>query len=316
MTRVRTRRVVSLAVAGLMVTGLLVGAGLAIGNASLGPQKLEEVHGFRSGSEGRIEDDMIALWHAFDRERYVDKCMEQAGFDYSITVAFPHESVLNVARSLGLRGDLGSSSRLMGEGDFLQVMHASVLSDTERDRYYMTLLGESATDVAHFQTTEMLPDGRNDFATGGCRGAAWDEIPGHYVLRDELLREVREAKVSETAGIEPCITDDGLVLDSLAALEAAYEEGSGSGSATHSEVEALLEACEIALLEAEAAAAERARATVFERHKTRLDAHHKEFESVFKKLESDREFILYLDGLILDLEREFDRSHGPEVVEG
>ena len=254
---------------------------------------------------------MIALWHAFAREQFVQNCMERTGFGYSIAVAFPHGSVLEVARSLDLKGDLGSMSRSMGaREDFLQVEHTTELSNSELDRYYMALFGESAHDVAHFDATGLLPEGRNDFAVGGCRRAAWDEIPGHYVLRDELLAEVREAKVAESSKIEPCITSDGLMVESLEELDAAFDEVSRSEMMAYPEFEQSMKACEEALLDADAAARERAQATVFARHESRLHAHHKDFDTVLDKIESDREFLRYLDGLVVDLEREFAELEG------
>ena len=302
--RVKKRGPAIAAITAVLTVCALVRAAVAYGGASVGPDRLEEVHGFRGGVDGRVEDDMIALWHAFDRERYVRGCMEDAGFSYSIAVVFPHESMLAVARSLGLRGDISTSSRLAAEIDILQTAEVSRLGDSDRDRYYFALLGESARDVEYVDATGMLPEGRNDFATGGCRGAAWDEIPGHYVLRADILAELREVKALESADIEACVTEDGLVIDSLGALEGAYDELLASET-NHSEAEASLRACEEMLLAAEGAASERARATVFERHKTRLEVHHGEFETVFDKIESDREFLVYLDALVIDLEREF-----------
>ena len=174
----------------------------------------------------------------------------------------------------------------------------------------MALFGESTHDVDHFDTTGLLPEGRNDFAVGGCRGAAWDAIPGHYVLRDELLADVREAKVAESAKIEPCVTSDGLRLASLEELEEAFDEASTNATMLSSEFEQSLEACEEALLDEESTASERAHATVFARHESRLHAHHKNFDTVLDKIESDREFLRYLDGLVVDLEREFAELEG------
>ena len=130
------------------------------------------------------------------------------------------------------------------------------------------------------------------------------------MLRDELLAEVREAKVAESAKIEPCITSDGLRLESLEELEEAFDEASGSGTMEQPEIEQSLEACEGVLLDAEATARERAHATVFARHESRLHAHHEDFDTVHDKIESDRKFLRYLDGLIVDLELEFAELEG------
>ena len=171
-------------------------------------------------------------------------------------------------------------------------------------------MGETAADVAYVDSTGFLPDGRNDFAKGGCRGASWDQIPGHYVIRDEILAEVREAKTLESDDITVCVTESGLVLDGLGALAEAYDDLMASGM-NPSDVEASLRACEEHLEAENHAANERARATVFERHETRLKEHHREFEDVLEKIESDREFLVYLDSLVVDLEREFARADAP-----
>lgn len=294
----------------VIAAGAITGTAIALGNASDEPDKLGDIYGFRSGEEGRAEDDLIALWHTFDRERYIRECMGEVGFNYSIAVAFPHSSMLMAARALNLRGDISPHPRLVEEIDILQTAEMSALSPSDRDPYYLRLLGETAEDVAYVDSTGLLPGSRNDFATGGCWGAAWDAIPGHYVLTDEILAEVREAKISESSFIEPCITEDELVLDDLAALDEMYEELSASGM-NPQDVEDSLLSCEDHLLAADNAARERARATIFDRHEARLKSHHRKFENIFTKIESDREFLVYLDSLVRDLEREFADETAP-----
>ena len=173
-------------------------------------------------------------------------------------------------------------------------------------------MGETAEDVAYVDATGFLPEGRNDFAKGGCRGASWDQIPGHYVIRDEILAEFREAKALESDDIAECVTESGLVLDGLEALVEAYDDLVASGISP-SNVESSLRACEEHLEAENDAAGERARATIFERHEIRLKEHHREFEDVFEKIESDRDFLVYLDSLVVDLEREFARADAPDT---
>ena len=113
---------------------------------------------------------------------------------------------------------------MAGRSDSELAAHAETLTGPERNRYALTFLGETDTDVAGVDATGALPEGRKDFATGGCLGAAWDAIPGLY----ELLREVREAKAAELATAAPCVTAEGVRIASLQALEAAYERDSSS----------------------------------------------------------------------------------------
>ena len=308
MRRFKRRRVVVVAFVVVLAAGAVVGTAVALRGASEGSEELRDVYGFRSGDE----DDLIALWHTFDRERYIRECMGEAGFSYSIAVAFPHESMLTAARALGLRGDISPYPRQVSEIDILQTDEVSALAASDRDSYYLALMGETADDIAYVDATGFLPEGRNDFARGGCRGASWDQIPGPYVLRDEILAEVREAKMLESEEIEPCITESGLVLDGPEALDEEYDDLVATGM-NPSDVEASLRDCEEHLEAENSAASERARATIFERHEIRLKEHHQRFEDVFEQIESDREFLVYLDSLVVDLERELTRADVPDT---
>lgn len=312
MRRFRRRGVIVSAFVVVLAVAAIVGTALAVGDAPEEPGQLGDVYGFRSGVEGRVEDDLIALWHAFDRERYIRDCMGEAGFNYSVAVAFPHESMLTAARSLDLRGDISPFPRRISEIDILQTVEVSGLSDSDQDRYYLKLLGETAEGVAHVKATGLLPHGRNDFARGGCRGAAWDQIPGHYVIRDEILAEFREAKALKSSDIIECVTESGIVLEGLEALAKAYDDLVATGM-NPSDVEASLRACEEHLEAANSVASRRAQATIFERHEIRLKEHHREFEGVLEKMESDREFLVYLDSLVVDLEREFPRADASDT---
>ena len=312
MRKFKRRGVIVSAFVVILAVAAVVGTAVALGGASEGPDELRDVHGFRTGVEGQAEDDLIALWHAFDREHYIRECMDEAGFSYSIAVAYPHESMLTAARSLGLRGDISPYPRLLAEIDILQTAKVSALTISDRDAYYQRLLGETAEDVAYVDATGFLPEGRNDFAKGGCRGVAWDQIPGHYVIRDEILAEFREAKALESGDIAECVTESGLVLDGPEALAEAYDDLVASGMSPSS-VESSLRACEEHLEAENDAASERARATIFERHEIRLKEHHERFEDVIEKIESDREFLVYLDSLVVDLEREFARADAPDT---
>lgn len=207
---------------------------------------------------------------------------------------FPGSDRLEIADSLDISGSLGSSSQLAGRSDSELAAHAETLTGPERNRYVLTFLGETDTDVAGVDATGALPEGRNDFATGGCLGAAWDAIPGLYELRSELLREVREAKAAELATAAPCVTAEGVRIASLQALEAAYERDSSSRE---------LKACEGPLVKTNEMARERANATVLARHEARLLEQERRYQSALVELKSDRAFLEYLDGVVTGLER-------------
>ena len=171
----------------------------------------------------------------------------------------------------------------------------------------MTLFGESAADVALVNSTGFLPEGRNDFAQGGCVGASWDAIPILYVLRDELLPEVREEKATEMADAIPCVTPNGVRLANLADFEAAAFD---SGEITQNVLKDL-DSCEAALYKENAAASARARATVFARHKQRLLQQEERYGSIVDDLiKPDEQFLQYLQGAVDGLGDEAD-THSP-----
>ncbi|MGH6692949.1 MAG: hypothetical protein ACREF4_19960 [Gammaproteobacteria bacterium] len=73
------------------------------------------------------------------------------------------------------------------------------LSTGDRERYYQTLLGESATDMAEAERTGAIPQGRGpDFATGGCVGAAKMAVPSIWD-RQRPLRQQLDQDIAASA---------------------------------------------------------------------------------------------------------------------
>ena len=280
---------------GVLATILIVVLATTSSGGPAPARSLSDVPGFRTSPEGMFEDDMIALWEAFNREQHVQECMDHADFDYTIEVAFPAAAVLQVAQSLNLTGSLDSASQLAGRSDSQQAAYVDTLTKPERNQYFLTLSGETAEDVARFDATGELPEGRNEFARSGCYGAVRDALPGLYKLRRELIPEVIEEKARESTKLPPCVTADGVRIKNLQVLEEVYEL---NGSAEQ------LESCEESLVQANEMARKLADATVFSRHKVRLIDQDKRYRSALDEIESDREFLKYLDGLVIDLERE------------
>ena len=310
-------------VSGVLVVASVVTLAVTSSSNPARPQSLSEIPGFRTSTEGRVADDTIALWQAFSREEHVQDCMSQEGLNYSIDVAFPAGAMLAVTDLLGIDDNVGSVSEGVGQGGAQQglledLAQQGLLEDlttpdispvpvAEDDQYFMTLFGESAADVARVNSTGFLPEGRNDFAQGGCVGASWDAIPILYVLRDELLPEVREEKATEIADAIPCVTPNGVRLANLADFEAAAFD---SGESTQ-DVLKDVGSCEAALLKENAAANDRARATVFARHKQRLLQQEERYGSIVDDLiEPDEQFSQYLQGAVNGLGDEAD-THSP-----
>ena len=322
--RTHPRRLRWLGLAGM--AGVLVVASVAtFVVASSGdpaqPQSLSEIPGFRRSAEGMVADDTIAFWEAFSREEHVHDCMSRAGLDYTIDVAFPTGPVLSIASSLDIvandnsEGDdsealasesVGQSSAQQNMLDDLMTPDINLVPVVESDQYFMALYGETAADVAYVESTGFLPEGRNDFARGGCVGASWDAIPGLYDRRSEIFDDVREAKVTELADAVPCVTPNGVRLASLGDWEEALVEAFESGESTQD-----LESCEAALERENEAANERARATVFSHHKQRLLTQHERYGSIVDDvIEPDQPFTEYLQGALAEIEDE-PHTHTP-----
>lgn len=276
----------------------VVGPSHASSDDPVQPQSLSEIPGFRT-SEGGLADDTILLWEVFSREKYVQNCMSQAGFDYNL--AFPLD-LPAVADWLGIVADDDSVSGEVGQGgsqqgllDDLMTTDSSPVPVAEGDQYFMALYGETAADVAYVESTGFLPEGRNDFARGGCVGAAWDAIPRLSELPRELSDEVREERAIEMADAAPCVTPNGVTLENLGDMEWAYVAALESGESTQD-----VESCAPALERENEAASERARATVFARHKQRLLRQYERYGSIVEDvIKPDEQFSQYLrDALI------------------
>ena len=312
-------------VAGVLVVASVATFVVASSGDPAQPQSLSEIPGFRRSAEGTVADDTILFWEAFSREEHVQDCMSQENLDYTIEAAFPTGPVLSIASSLDIvandngEGDdsgalasesVGQSSAQQNMLDDLMTPDISPVPVVESDQYFMPLYGETAADVAYVESTGFLPEGRNDFARGGCVGASWDAIPGLYELRSEIFDDVREAKVTEMAKAVPCVTTSGVRLanqeDLDAALAAAFEN-----SESVEDVMEDMESCETALHNENEAANDRARATVFSRHKQRLLTQHERYGSIVDDvIEPDQPFTEYLKGALAEIEDE-PHTHSP-----
>jgi hypothetical protein len=152
---------------------------------------LDGYEGFGRSPEAVLRDDTIAYWEAFRRQVDVAACMSDAGFEHAPAVAFPADRVGDIAAGLGVEPRRSAS----GSPDSRNRAYEQRLSPNERERYFQTLLGESAADVAEAERTGEIPPGRGpDFATGGCQGAAQTANPNVWdrqrPLRQQLDQDI------------------------------------------------------------------------------------------------------------------------------
>jgi hypothetical protein len=117
--------------------------------------------------------------------------MSDAGFDYAPAVAFPTDRVVEIATHLGVPAN---GAPVASETPTSRNRaYADSLSTGDRERYFQTLLGESAADVAEAEATGEIPHGRGpDFATRGCRGAAAEAIPTIWDRQRPLRQQLDE----------------------------------------------------------------------------------------------------------------------------
>lgn len=198
---------------------------------------LDAYPGFGRSADAVLRDETIAYWEAFRREQFVATCMGDAGFDYTPAVAFPAQDTADVAEHLGISGEAGPSPVAQNRA------YEAGLSSEERERYNQTLLGESAAAVAEADRTGIVPDGRaDDFARGGCVGAAAAAIPSVWDAPRQLTAELetmrqdiaRSAELQEAGrAYAECAQDaSGLRATSPADLdETVLEESDGSADA-------------------------------------------------------------------------------------
>jgi hypothetical protein len=151
---------------------------------------LDGVEGFGRSPGATLRDDTIAYAEAFERELAVATCMSGAGFEYTPAVAFPAERVADIAAGLGASpGGAASVSPASRNRAYAQGLSAA-----DRERYYQTLLGESAADVAEADRTGQIPQGRGPhFAAGGCLGAAATATPNIWDRQRQLRQQLDEA---------------------------------------------------------------------------------------------------------------------------
>jgi hypothetical protein len=152
---------------------------------------LDSYEGFGRSPQGMLRDDTIAYREAFQREVDVAECMSDAGFDYAPAVAFPTDRVVEIATHLGVPAN---GAPVASETPTSRNRaYADSLSTGDRERYFQTLLGESAADVAEAEVTGEIPHGRGpDFATRGCRGAAAEAIPTIWDRQRPLRQQLDE----------------------------------------------------------------------------------------------------------------------------
>src|SRR5262245_19532069 len=155
----------------------------AVSQASAAGDPLDPYVGFGRTPQAMLRDDTIAYWEAYQRELVVADCMEEAGLSYAPAVAYPTTATRRVAENLPtpqIRADAAAAA----SPDEQNRGYEQALSPGERNRYTLTLYGETAADIDAAAVEGEAPDGRGaDFATGGCTGRARAAVPSLWDAR-------------------------------------------------------------------------------------------------------------------------------------
>jgi hypothetical protein len=212
MMSARIRRLsVAVVLAGLALAVALSGTGRAAPEPGRPtPERaanpFDDVPGMGRSPEAVARDEAISYWEAWKRDAAVQACMRRAGFEWEPEVAYPSEAVLMVAEYLGVPpADDGVGG---GTAVSRNAGRARVMDDATRDGYYRTLLGESADSIAFMEGNDgALPPGESaeDFATGGCRGAAEAAVGSLWNLRRQVGPEL-SARVRAALGASDLAT--------------------------------------------------------------------------------------------------------------
>ncbi|MGE5102919.1 MAG: hypothetical protein ACM3SX_23275 [Deltaproteobacteria bacterium] len=168
----------------LIVAGILVVSGRAQAQDSY---PLDQYPGLGRSSAAVLRDNTIAAWEAYRREAFVASCLGRAGFSYRPAVEFPSQALAAVADGLGVTRDSAISSDNPAEWN---ANYAAHLATYDQERYYRALVGESASDMKSLAHTGQIPPGASEnFAQGGCRGAANAAIGSVWTLKWNLAEE-------------------------------------------------------------------------------------------------------------------------------
>lgn len=182
------------------------------------------VPGFGMSIPNAKRDDTIALWEAYKREVLVKNCMIEANLMYDIEVAFPADVAAGIANDFKLPDphSVSRSGTLSGV-EVNNYKRAMTLAIDEKEKYFQRLYAESSVDVELVETTGNLPQGRADFARGGCVGKSWDAIPGIYALKHKLASDIALAKANELMPRSASVAECELASAELVSTQKADE---------------------------------------------------------------------------------------------
>jgi hypothetical protein len=289
-----------------LVTGALALALAGPGNAApdaprasdqSAARPLDDVPGMGLTPDAVARDEMISYWEAWKRDVTVQDCMRRAGFQWEPEVAYPSEAVDLVADHLGVTPAATGSENPAARNS----RRAAALGATDRDRYFRRLLGESSATIAFVEDHDgALPPGEaaEDFASGGCRGAADARVGSLWNLRRQLgadlsarLQAARKAPefAAERGRYQRCAALQGLAgVHGPADVDRALDHGNRRAAV------AVDARCAGFWRQVEEAALRRAAAGVRTAHAAAVDRQQRRYADAVPTMRRDRNFLRFL----------------------
>lgn len=271
----------------------------------------DTVPGLGRSADAVLRDDTIAYWEAWKRSKITANCMRDAGFTWHLDVGYPQESIARVAESLGVRA---LSTTVTPSGEELNATSYEQMDARQQDAYSRALQGESAADMWELSRTGSVPEGRDDtFASGGCLGQAWNEVPGVWSLSREVgpeildvELEIKESEFGEVrAAYANCAADVGLDgIDGPESIDQVLLDATNADTAVSPvELDSLVALADEVTTECGAIwatgsneAYAHALSVVRARHGDLFDTHIRNYEAVLPEIRMDVEFLAFLSG--------------------
>lgn len=260
------------------------------------PAKLGAVPGFGVDDQEALRDDTIALWEAYQRDRVVASCMEDAGFTWHVQALYPESAVSQVADGVDAPrrevvepwDPVSANVEVVGE-----------LDDDDLEAYYQALYGLDTP------TAEDLLRGISEVEPGGCYEAGDGHGQRVWDLRDTIEPAVVEgrlafrdtdayAELTSQAGL--CAAEFGIpeVTDQREADD-AIDAGLDPDVVTQ-----MMQGCGDIWNDRDGAERAHAAQWVWQQHSAELSGQLEHYATVWETLQADEDFLAHLSAVRLD----------------
>lgn len=269
--------------------GLIFAMTTQSGASSQMQSPFDQYVGFGRTDDSIARDNKIALWEAFKREQYVASCMRDAGFHHQPSPEYPPAEVIAVADRLAVVPLAEGPSPKSANEDYV-----ATLEPTDRDDYYMTLYGESASsmDQARARGGEGVSD---DFATGGCVGNADKAIGSIWDLRRSVEGDMTDLRSEVASLISDAYGDCAAKFGVSASNPGDLERIEPSGTSSDDDIiEKVLTGC-VSVWDSEHARVEAVLGAEFiQRHQAQFDRQWETYTEVEAEISQDTAFLTYI----------------------